>query len=130
MRMGPMVGGGLGGVIILIAALVLGVDPRALLEQAPSAGVTPADSAALANDPGSVFVSQVLADTEDTWEELFAREGSSYQEPRLVLFSGMVQSACGTAQSAVGPVLLPARPAHLHRPELLRGPAPTLRRRW
>jgi uncharacterized protein len=107
MRMGPMVGGGLGGVIILIAALVFGVDPLALLEQAPSAGVTPADSAALADDPGSVFVSQVLADTEDTWEELFAREGSNYREPRLVLFSGMVQSACGTAQSAVGPFFCP-----------------------
>ncbi len=104
MRMGPAVGG-IGGVVLLIAALVLGVDPRELLEQAPpqSVAVTPEDSAALANDPGRIFVSQVLADTEDTWNEVFRNAGSSYEEPRLVLFRGATPSACGTGQSAMGP---------------------------
>jgi predicted metalloprotease len=103
MRMGPAIGG-IGGVVLLIAALVLGVDPRELLEQAPqSAAVTPEDSAALANDPGRIFVAQVLADTEDTWNDLFRSAGSNYEEPRLVLFRGATPSACGTGQSAMGP---------------------------
>lgn len=105
MRVGPVVGGGLGGIVLLVAAMLLGVDPRALLEQTPpqSAPVSPEDSAALANDPGRVFVSQVLADTEDSWNQIFREAGSDYAEPRLVLFRDIVQSACGTAESAVGP---------------------------
>jgi hypothetical protein len=54
------------------------------------------------------FVSVVLADTEDTWNALFSQMGKTYQEPRLVLFSGAVQSACGFAQAAVGPFYCPA----------------------
>ena len=54
------------------------------------------------------FVSVVLADTEDTWSELFRRGGAQYVEPKLVLFSGAVQSACGFAQAAVGPFYCPA----------------------
>jgi uncharacterized protein len=50
-----------------------------------------------------VFVSQVLGDTELTWHELFRTAGAQYEEPRLVLFTGYVQSACGTGQSAMGP---------------------------
>ncbi|HUF25409.1 MAG TPA: neutral zinc metallopeptidase [Gemmatimonadaceae bacterium] len=107
MRAGPVVGG-IGGIVLLIAALALGVDPRQLLEQAPqSATVSPEDSAALANDPGRIFVSQVLADTEDTWNELFRAAGSSYEEPRLVLFRDATPSACGTGQSAMGPFYCP-----------------------
>jgi predicted metalloprotease len=53
------------------------------------------------------FVSVVLADTEDTWRELFRRMGRRYEEPRLVLFSGAVQSACGFAEAAVGPFYCP-----------------------
>jgi uncharacterized protein len=99
-----MVGGGIGGVIILLAALFLGVDPRAVLDQGQPAAAGPlADSASLADDPRAEFVAQVLGDTELTWNELFEKAGSRYQEPRLVLFTNVVQSACGTAQSAVGP---------------------------
>jgi predicted metalloprotease len=54
------------------------------------------------------FVSVVLADTEDTWHSLFQKMGRQYKEPRLVLFSGSVRSACGTAGSAVGPFYCPA----------------------
>lgn len=54
------------------------------------------------------FVSVVLADTEDTWKPIFAAQGKTYKEPNLVLFRGVVRSACGTAQSAVGPFYCPA----------------------
>jgi len=53
------------------------------------------------------FSSVVLADTEDTWKAIFASRGETYQEPALVLYSGAVQSACGFAQSAVGPFYCP-----------------------
>ncbi len=54
------------------------------------------------------FVSTVLADTEDTWKPIFAQQGMTYKEPKLVLFRDVVRSACGTAQSAVGPFYCPA----------------------
>lgn len=53
------------------------------------------------------FVSVILADTEDTWTALFRQQGRTYQEPRLVLFRGAVDSACGMAQSAMGPFYCP-----------------------
>lgn len=53
------------------------------------------------------FVSVVLADTEDVWHSVFRDNGLVYEEPRLVLFNGMVQSACGRASSAVGPFYCP-----------------------
>lgn len=102
MRAGPAVGG-LGAIVLLVAALVFGVDPRALLEQGPPAAVAPADPGALADDPQADFVARVLGDTELAWRELFSSAGARYEEPRLVLFTDVVQSACGTAQSAVGP---------------------------
>ena len=54
------------------------------------------------------FISVVLADTEDTWSTIFKKHGLTYQEPKLVLFRGAVKSACGTAQSAMGPFYCPA----------------------
>jgi predicted metalloprotease len=59
-------------------------------------------------DQQAAFVSTVLAQTEDTWDAIFAQNGQSYQPPRLVLFSGGVQSACGMAGSATGPFYCPA----------------------
>jgi predicted metalloprotease len=53
------------------------------------------------------FVSVILADTEETWHTLFRQKGMSYQEPRLVLFRDSVKSACGMAQSAMGPFYCP-----------------------
>lgn len=70
--------------------------------QSQSQGISPAQQE-LAD-----FVSVVLADTEDTWNPLFQQLGRNYQEPSLVLFSGSVSSACGTASSAVGPFYCPA----------------------
>ncbi len=53
------------------------------------------------------FVSVILADTEDTWTTLFRQRGKTYKEPRLVLFRDSVDSACGMAQSAMGPFYCP-----------------------
>ena len=53
------------------------------------------------------FVSVILADTEETWTTLFRQKGKTYKEPRLVLFRDAVNSACGMAQSAMGPFYCP-----------------------
>ena len=106
---GRVSGLGLGGVLVLLALgwLMTG-DPLGFL----GGGGVPVDSTAPSSsgpptDPGGVFASQVLADTEDTWTELFRQSGQRYQPPKLVLFSGAVDSACGTNSSAVGPFYCP-----------------------
>jgi uncharacterized protein len=106
----PMVAGGAGAVIITLLALVLGIDPRELTNGAgPAAEVETAEPGAYTGvDEQADFVSVILADTEDTWQELFARDGMRYREPELVLFSDAVRSACGMANSAVGPFYCPA----------------------
>jgi uncharacterized protein len=108
-----MVGGGIGTIVIVVVALLLGVDPRALLQQIPSGSSVPAQTqrpvqSSPEEDKLKDFVSVVLADTEDTWRELFKASGRQYEDPKLVLFSGAVQSACGFAQAAVGPFYCPA----------------------
>jgi uncharacterized protein len=104
------VGGGLGLLVALVAAVVFGVDPSALLDgTGPSAGVEqqPAGRMGVPEDEGGRFAAVVLADTEETWNRLFAEAGANYPEPTLVLFSGGVASACGTTSSAVGPFYCP-----------------------
>ena len=105
-----LAGGGLGAIVIVVLALLFGVDPRMLTQMLPTETPAPAPGPARTGqqDPMADFVSVVLADTEDTWDELFRRGGATYQEPKLVLFSGAVQSACGFAQAAVGPFYCPA----------------------
>lgn len=61
-----------------------------------------------ANDQQAEFVASILGDTEDTWKALFAQAGKQYRDPKLVLFSGQVNSACGFASAAVGPFYCPA----------------------
>jgi predicted metalloprotease len=98
-------GGGLGTIVLLVLALFFGVDPGVILrgDQEPSAPSSEAPSASPRNDPARDFVAMVLADTEDTWGELFRRMNRDYRRPKLVLFTGAVQSACGMAAAAVGP---------------------------
>ncbi len=98
-------------VVVALIAMFFGVDPRLILEGGGQAGNSgqeqqraPADPAA---DRLKDFVSVVLADTEDTWTDVFRRAGSLYVAPRLVLFTGAVQSACGRAGAAVGPFYCP-----------------------
>ena len=111
---GPLVaGGGIGTVVILLLALFFGFDPRVILQgdaptSPPATQQTPAPAAsARGQDDLRDFVATVLADTEDTWRELFTRMGRQYREPKLVLFHGAVQSACGISGSATGPFYCP-----------------------
>jgi predicted metalloprotease len=105
---GVAIGGGV-SLLGVILALLLGVDPRVIFQggggSVPVSYQQPQDPQA--RDQQKHFVSVVLADTEDVWHELFRRMGRSYREPRLVLFSGRVQSACGLASDAVGPFYCP-----------------------
>ena len=103
------VGGGLGTIAIVLIALMLGVDPSAILGGGGGTpGATqPAGEAGVPDDEGGQFAAVVLADTEDTWNRVFAASGSDYPEPTLVLFEQAVASACGTASSAVGPFYCP-----------------------
>ncbi len=107
-------GGGIGMLVVAVVITLLGGDPTILLDaaappasQAPSGG--PYQASSPEEDQLAEFISVVLADTEDTWSSIFPQEfGGSYREPQLVLFSGVVRSACGTAQAAVGPFYCPA----------------------
>ena len=96
------------GVVVFFGSRMLGIDLLPLLlggggsvatQQAPQAS---AQEQELAD-----FVTVILADTEDTWHEIFAQQGKQYQEPVLRLFSGRVDSACGMATAAVGPFYCP-----------------------
>ena len=104
----PLVaGGGIGSIILVLAALFFGFDPSVILQGDAPAPTTQTPAASPGQDDGRDFVAVVLADTEDTWAELFRRMNREYQNPRLVLFRGSVQSACGMAGSAVGPFYCP-----------------------
>ncbi|RAM48378.1 MAG: flagellar biosynthesis protein FlgM [Hapalosiphonaceae cyanobacterium JJU2] len=105
----PVVGGGIGAVVLAVIVALLGGDPSIIFEQTQ----TPSDRSSqtqrsATEDQAADFVSVVLADTEDTWSNLFQQSGKTYIEPKLVLFSDAVQSACGSARSAVGPFYCPA----------------------
>lgn len=102
---GMAVGGGIGGVIILVLYLVLGGDPSQAPQmmdgQQQSRQLTPEEK--VAEDTLAEFVGVTLKYTEDVWNKLLP----SYQAPTLVLFRDGVQSACGSASSAVGPFYCP-----------------------
>jgi uncharacterized protein len=107
------VGGGVGLIGAIILALVFGVDPSEFLGGGGGGGPAtgyegqPTGEMGVPEDEGGQFAAVVLADTEDTWNRIFSERGARYQEPTLVLFSGAVASACGTAGSAVGPFYCP-----------------------
>ncbi|MHA6204240.1 KPN_02809 family neutral zinc metallopeptidase [Dyella soli] len=111
---GPRFGGGrgmgIGGIIILaILGLVFFKDPTALLSQVDNGG----QAAAPTGEPAQVdpqtkdFVSAILGSTEKTWGDIFASHGQQYVDPKLDLFSGGVNTACGMASTAVGPFYCP-----------------------
>jgi predicted metalloprotease len=105
----PLVaGGGIGSIVLVLLALYFGVDPSVVLQGQPAQQTQQAPAASSrGSDEIRDFVSVVLADTEDTWRELFRRMNREYIDPKLVLFSGSVQSACGMAGAAVGPFYCP-----------------------
>ncbi len=104
--------GGLGLLAIVLIGMFFGIDPTVLLQsvpqtQSPPASVERGRSPAI-NDDQRKFVAVVLAETEDVWRGVFQRGGRTYQAPKLVLFSGAVESACGMAGSATGPFYCPS----------------------
>lgn len=107
------VGGGVGMVVLVVVAMLLGVDPSAIISgggSGPGAGpgaTQQTGEVGVPEDEGGQFAAVVLADTEDTWNRIFSNRGGDYPEPTLVLFEGAVASACGTASSAVGPFYCP-----------------------
>jgi len=107
---GAAVGGGIGTVVLVLLAMYFGIDPSVILQGTDPGDSRPAPSVqqrSAGDDELRDFVSVILADTEDTWRDLFRQMGREYQAPRLVLFSGAVQSACGFAEAAVGPFYCP-----------------------
>lgn len=107
---GKMIGGGtLGLILVLIVTLLGGGNVGDIL-----GGLTATDSSSTApyqqtaeEEELAQFVSVVLADTEEVWSDIFQQQGMTYEDPTLVLYTGTVASACGTATSAVGPFYCP-----------------------
>ena len=107
-------GGGIGMVIVLIAALICGVDPRQLLEGLPTESgqvQQPGPAGNSANQPADQnrqFAGAVMKMTEDVWGQLLPQQARiRYQPPKLVLFSGQTSSACGYGEAAMGPFYCP-----------------------
>ncbi len=105
-------GGGIGTLLIILAAWYFGVDVRPLLSvlegsQVASTGTQPT-AEDLSGDPVADRVAVVMGDTEDAWHALFRASGLTYREPTLVLFTGSTRSACGLGQAAMGPFYCPA----------------------
>lgn len=99
-----------GSIIVLLLALLFGVDPSqllALLGDGGGAASVQTSGEVPPQDEAGEFVSVILADTEDTWNSLFREAGATYREPELVLYSGTVQSACGISGAATGPFYCP-----------------------
>lgn len=116
MRMpGGRAGGiGLGTIVLaLLASYFFGVDPGTVIGVASQMQGAPAPQSVPAGKPPADdemarFVAKVLGSTEQVWRQQFAGAGSQYREPRLVLYSGATQSACGMGQAAMGPFYCPA----------------------
>ena len=115
---GGLLGGrsiGVGTIVVaLVGGWIFGINPLTLLSMfsgggAPTAQVQQQGPAQRppADDRMAAFVSTVLADTEDVWKDVFAKGGGTYKEPRLVLFRGATQTACGQGQAAMGPFYCP-----------------------
>lgn len=107
---------GIGAILLMLVGLYFGIDPRLVMGVMGGLGMLGGGSEKPvvvqgvkppANDAAATFVSKILAETEDTWNELFRTAGRKYREPQLVLFSGMTPSACGMGQSAMGPFYCP-----------------------
>jgi predicted metalloprotease len=102
-------GGGLGLVAIAVIAMLLGVDPRVVLQGAPQT------QQAQSGDPGQLqqteewrFSDRILNSTDQVWTAIFAQRGARYEEPTLAVFEGQTSTACGYGQAAMGPFYCPA----------------------
>lgn len=104
-------GGGIGVLVLVIVVMLCGGDPQTLLDNLPSTTTqqqpqTQTDPNAPADD-NKKFASFVLKSTENVWSNVFRKSGLTYREPKLVLFTNQVSSACGLAESAMGPFYCP-----------------------
>ncbi len=102
------VGGGILGVIALVLNLLLGGDGSNTQLPLPNQGQPMSTEQKAAQDQEAQFVSVVLKDLEDTWQQILSKSGRDYPKPTLVLFSGATQSGCGNASAATGPFYCPA----------------------
>jgi len=105
-----LVGGGIGAIVLALVAMYFGVDPSVVLNQVGNQAPAQEEQQATFSpeeEKLKEFMSVVLADTEDVWGALFKGSGRTYQPPKLVLFSGAVESACGFAEAAMGPFYCP-----------------------
>ena len=104
-----MVGGGIGTIAIVLVVLLLGGDPTSILQNVQlDDQTTNSNYTETAEDKElAQFVGVVLAETESVWHAIFKEAGSTYREPKLVLFSGKVESACGVAGASTGPFYCP-----------------------
>jgi len=107
---GMKIGGGLGTIAIIFLVYLLGGDPSSIIQQQVNNSQVNSGDTYQPNAQEqelAKFVSVVLKDTEDVWTELFRRSGQTYRKPKMVLYSGSVQSACGYGQAAAGPFYCP-----------------------
>lgn len=102
-------GGGIGTIVIVLVVLLLGGDPTSLIQNIQTTDQTTTSNYTETAEEKELaqFVSVILAETENVWHNIFADIGKQYREPKLVLFSGSVQSACGVAGSSTGPFYCP-----------------------
>jgi uncharacterized protein len=111
-RLGGPVGLGIGGLVLVMLAVYFGVDPQVVSAFVGGDGGVTTTRVPVHESPAEAelrdFVSAVLAETEDVWNDQFASRGGQYREPDLVLFRDGVESACGIASSAVGPFYCPS----------------------
>lgn len=108
-------GGGIGVLVLALAAIICGVDPRQLLESLPAETGqvqqqpgTAGNSATQPADENRQFVGAVMKMTEDVWGQVLPQQARvRYQAPKLVLYSGQTPSACGYGEAAMGPFYCP-----------------------
>jgi len=108
---GIAIGGGIGTLLLVAVVALLGGDVRQvlgpLLNGTEPAVSQPSGPPSAEEEERRKFVSVVLGKTEDVWQNIFRQNGKTYREPKLVLFTNQVDSACGYAGAAVGPFYCP-----------------------
>jgi uncharacterized protein len=102
-----LVGGGLGGLVLLLISLYFGFDPSTVTTPDAPVNASGPASTSPADQETKKFVATIVGYTEDTWSDIFRASGRTYREPKLVLFTQAVESACGFAQAATGPFYCP-----------------------
>lgn len=107
-----IVGGGIIGIIILLVNIFGGENAQQLTPILEQFQGQQSEQAAQPLSEADVemgkFVNAVVVDTEDIWKKIFAENGMTYEEPKVVLFRNNVNTGCGSASSASGPFYCPA----------------------